>query len=177
MPSPQVGPVFFWVLALSMGWFIGEGRFIPLQLDKFLGVFGLVLIPTALGVAIRHRFPELARRLQKPVRIAAAVLLVLVVLAAIAGGRTTLWDNFGVLSGAVATFCAVSLTVGYLVPRGMHLAPRQAIAVSLEIGVHNAVVAMGVALSPQLLNNAEMATPAAVYGAIAPVLALTESPS
>ena len=55
----------------------------------------------------------------------------------------------------------------------MHLAPRQAIAVSLEIGVHNAVVAMGVALSPQLLNNAEMATPAAVYGAIAPVLALT----
>ena len=55
----------------------------------------------------------------------------------------------------------------------MHLAPRQAIAVSLEIGLHNAVVAMGVALSPQLLNNAEMATPAAVYGAIAPVLALT----
>jgi bile acid:Na+ symporter, BASS family len=112
------------ILALSMGWFIGEGRFIPLQLDKFLGVFGLVLIPTALGVAIRHRFPELARRLQKPVRIAAAVLLVLVVLAAIAGGRTTLWNNFGVLSGAVATFCAVSLTVGYLVPRRMHLAPR-----------------------------------------------------
>ena len=90
------------ILALSMGWFIGEGRFIPLQLDKFLGVFGLVLIPTALGVAIRHRFPELARRLQKPVRIAAAVLLVLVVLAAIAGGQTTLWNNFGVLSGAVA---------------------------------------------------------------------------
>jgi BASS family bile acid:Na+ symporter len=160
------------ILALSMGWFIGEGRFIPLQLDKFLGVFGLVLIPTALGVAIRHRFPELARQLQKPVRIAAAVLLVLVVLAAVAGGRTTLWHNFGVLSGAVATFCAVSLTVGYLVPRRMHLAPRQAIAVSLEIGLHNAVVAMGVALSPQLLNNAEMATPAAVYGAIAPVLAL-----
>ncbi|HWY00945.1 MAG TPA: bile acid:sodium symporter [Mycobacterium sp.] len=105
------------ILALSMGWFIGEGRFIPLQLDKFLGVFGLVLIPTALGVAIRHRFPELARRLQKPVRIAAAVLPVLVVLAAIAGGRATLWNNFGVLSGAVATFCAVSLTVGYLVPR------------------------------------------------------------
>jgi BASS family bile acid:Na+ symporter len=96
-----------------------------------------------------------------------------VVLAAIAGGRTTLWHNFGVLAGAVVTFCAVSLTVGYLVPRRMHLAPRQAIAVSLEIGLHNTVVALGVALSPQLLNNAEMAMPATVYGAIAPVLALT----
>ena len=162
------------ILALSMGWFIGEGRFIPLQLDKFLGVFGLVLVPTALGVVIRHRFPELARRLQKPVRIAAAVLLVLVVLAAIAGGKTTLWKNFGVLSRSrTSSFCAVSLAVGYLVPRRMHLAPRQAIAVSLEIGLHNAVVAMGVALSPQLLNNAEMAMPAAIYGAVAPFLALT----
>jgi BASS family bile acid:Na+ symporter len=101
------------------------------------------------------------------------VLLVVVVLAAIGGGRTTLWNNFGVLSGAAVSFCAVSLTVGYLVPRQMHLAPRQAIAVSLEIGLHNAVVAMGVALSPQLLNNAEMATPAAVYGAVAPLMALT----
>ncbi len=76
------------------------------------------------------------------------------------------------LSAAVVCFCAVSLTVGYLVPRRMRLPPRQAIAVSLEIGLHNAVVAVGIALSPQLLNNAEMAMPAAVYGIIAPFIAL-----
>jgi BASS family bile acid:Na+ symporter len=161
------------ILAVAMGWFMGDGRFIPLQVDKFLGLFALVLIPTAVGIAIRHRFPEFARRLQKGVRIAAAVLLVVVVVASIAKGQATLWANFGVLSGAVVSFCAVSLSVGYLVPRRMHLGPRQAIAVSLEVGMHNAVVAMGVALSPQLLNNVEMATPAAVYGAIAPLMALT----
>jgi bile acid:Na+ symporter, BASS family len=160
------------ILALSMTWFIGDGRYIPLQVGKFFGIFGLVLIPTAIGIAIRHRFPELARRLQKPVRIFAAVLLVVVVGASIAGGRSTLWNNLGVLSAAVASFCLVSLTVGYLVPRWMHLAPRQATAVSLEIGMHNAVVAIGVALSPQLLNNAEMAIPAGVYGAIAPLIAI-----
>jgi BASS family bile acid:Na+ symporter len=160
------------ILAVSMTWFLGDGRFLPLQLDKFLAVFGLVLIPTAIGVAIRHRFPELAQRLQKPVRIAAVLLLVVAVLAAIAGGRTTLYNNFGVLSGAVVSFCALSLTVGYLAPRWMRLAPRQAIAISLEIGLHNAVLAMGIALSPQLLNSADMATPAAVYGAIAPFIAL-----
>ena len=160
------------ILAFSMTWFIGGGRYIPLQVDKFFGIFGLVLIPTAIGIAIRHRFPELARRLQKPVRIFAAVLLVVVVGASIAGGRATLWNNLGVLSAAVASFCLVSLTVGYLVPRWMHLAPRQAIAVSLEIGIHNAVVAIGVALSPQLLNSAEMAIPAGVYGAIAPLIAV-----
>lgn len=161
------------ILAASMTWFLGEGRFIPLQLDKFAMVFALVLIPTAIGIAIRHRFPELARRLQRPVRIVAAAVLIVVVVSAIAGGRTTLWHNFGVLSGAVVSFCAVSLTVGYLVPRLMRLAPPQATAVSLEVGLHNTVVALGVALSPQLLNSAEMATPALIYGALAPFIAMT----
>jgi bile acid:Na+ symporter, BASS family len=160
------------ILAVAMTWFLGAGRFLPLQLDKFLAVFALVLIPTAVGVAIRHRFSEFAIRLQKPVRIAAGLLLVAAIVGSIAGGRSTLWNNFGVLAGAVVCFCLLSLTVGYLAPRLMRLAPRQAVAVSLEIGVHNAVLAMGIALSPQLLNNADMATPAAVYGGIAPFLAL-----
>ena len=160
------------ILAVSLTWFLGEGRFIPLQFDKFFTVFAMVLVPVAIGVAIRHRFPDFARRLHKFVRIAAAVLLILAVAGGIYGGQTTLWQNFGVLSVAVVCFCAVSLTVGYLVSRWLRLGPRQAIAVSLEIGLHNAVVAIGIALSPQLLNNAEMALPAAVYGIIGPLIAL-----
>ena len=116
------------ILAFSLTWFLGEARFIPLQFDKFFAVFALVLIPTAVGIAIRHRFPELAGRLLKPVRIAAAVLLVVAVVAGIAGGRATLWNNFGVLSAAVVSFCAVSLTVGYLVPRRMHLHDRPSLS-------------------------------------------------
>jgi len=161
------------ILAFSMTWFLGDGRFLPLQWDKFLGVIGLVLVPTAIGVAIRHRFPQLARRLQTPVRVAAAVLLVVIIAATLVRSWGTLSHYFGVLSGAVAAFCVTSLTVGYLAPRLMRLAPRQAIAMSLEIGMHNGVLAMGIALSPQLLNNAEMAIPAAVYGIIALFIALS----
>ncbi|MCV7412033.1 bile acid:sodium symporter [Mycobacterium florentinum] len=161
------------ILAASMTWFLGEGRFIPLQLDKFVMVFALVLIPTAIGIAIRNRFPELARRLKTPVKIVAVLLLVVAIGGAIAQGETTLLNNFGVVSGAVVSFCAVSLTVGYLAPRLMRLGPPQGIAISLEIGLHNTVVALGVALSPQLLNSVEMATPVAIYGALSPLMALT----
>ncbi|TAM69862.1 bile acid:sodium symporter family protein [Mycobacterium sp.] len=160
------------ILAVSMTWFLGDGRFVPLQWDKFLGVFGLVLVPTSIGVAIRHQFPKLARRLQTPIRVLAATLLVLIIAATLIKSWGTLSQYLGVLSGAVATFCVASLTVGYLAPRLMHLAGRQAIAMSLEIGMHNGVLAMGLALSPQLLNNAEMAIPAAVYGLIALFIAL-----
>ena len=34
------------ILAFSLNWFLGEGRFIPLQFDKFFAVFAMVLIPT-----------------------------------------------------------------------------------------------------------------------------------
>lgn len=161
------------ILAFSMHWFLAQGRLIPLQFDKFFTVFALVLIPTAIGVAVRHRFADLARRAQTPVKVVAAVLLVVAVGAGLARGQATLGHHVGVVSAAVVLFCAVSLTIGYLAPRWMHLAPRQSIAISLEIGLHNAVVAIGIALSPQLLNSVEMATPAAVYGVLAPVIALT----
>lgn len=160
------------ILAISMTWFLGSGRFFPLQWDKFLGVFGLVLIPTAIGVGIRHRFPGFARRLQTPVRIAAAVLLVLIIVATLAKSWGTLSHYFGVLSAAVATFCATSLTIGYLAPRLMRLTGTQAIGMSLEVGMHNGVLAMGIALSPQLLNSPEMAIPAAIYGIVALFIAL-----
>jgi BASS family bile acid:Na+ symporter len=160
------------ILAISISWFTGEGRSIPLQLDKFVAVVGLVLVPTAIGVAIRERFPDLARRLKRPVRVAAATLLVAISVAAIVGGHNTLANNLGALTGAVVSFATVSLTVGYLVPRWMKLAPRQAIAISLEIGMHNAMVATAIALSPQLLNSAEIGTVPALYGVIAPVIAL-----
>jgi BASS family bile acid:Na+ symporter len=55
----------------------------------------------------------------------------------------------------------------------MRLGPPQAIAISLEVGLHNTVVALSVALSPQLLNSAEMATPAVAYGSLSPLIALT----
>jgi bile acid:Na+ symporter, BASS family len=160
------------ILAFSLTWFLSEGRFIPMQFDKFFAVFAMVLIPVAIGVAIRHRFPDFARRLHKFAQFAAAVLLILAVVEGIASGQAALWKNLGVLSAAVVSFCAVSLTVGYLVSRRMRLGPHQAIAVSLEIGLHNAVVAVGIALAPQLLNNAEMALPASVYAITGPLIAL-----
>ena len=45
-------------------------------------------------------------------------------------------------------------------PRG------QAVAASFEIGIHNSTLAITIALSPALLDSAEMAVPAAVYGLI-----------
>ena len=110
------------IVAFSLTWFLGEGRFIPLQVDKFLGVFAAgAWCPTAIGVAVRHRFPALARRLQqaRPGRRGGAAWLLSRRRAGSPAAQTT---HLEVTSGALSArrprpFCAVSLTVGYLAPR------------------------------------------------------------
>jgi bile acid:Na+ symporter, BASS family len=61
-------------------------------------------------------------------------------------------------------FNLVSLATGYLLPQLFKLERKQATAISMEIGIHNATLAIAIASSPTLLNNSEMALPAAVYG-------------
>jgi BASS family bile acid:Na+ symporter len=46
------------------------------------------------------------------------------------------------------------------------LSLRQSIAIGMEIGIHNGTLAIALALSPMLLNNATMSIPAAIYSII-----------
>lgn len=60
----------------------------------------------------------------------------------------------------------LSLAIGYVVPKLAKLGERQSIACSMEIGIHNATLALTIALSPSLLGNSEMSIPVAVYGIV-----------
>jgi len=62
---------------------------------------------------------------------------------------------------AAAVFCAISLVTGYVVPRAAGVRGDQAIASSMEIGVHNGTLAIFVAV--EVLNSTEISVPAAVY--------------
>ncbi len=48
----------------------------------------------------------------------------------------------------------------------------QAIAIALEVGIHNAALAITIALSPQLLGNPTMGIPPMIYGLTMVVTAL-----
>ncbi|MOA31184.1 hypothetical protein D3C78_1523290 [compost metagenome] len=70
------------------------------------------------------------------------------------------------MGGAALLFNLLSLALGYWVPRMLKIPKRQAIAIGMEIGIHNGTLAIALALSPSLLNNATMAVPAAIYSLI-----------
>lgn len=154
------------IVNLSLAAFMGEGKAIPLQFDKVLQVFALVLIPVSIGMTVRAKKPALADRLDRPVRIISAVFLILVIAATILKERATIVDAFKAVGLAALAFNLASMAVGYFIPRLLRLERRQAIAIGMEIGIHNGTLAIAIASGPTLLNNSTMAIPPAIYSLI-----------
>lgn len=87
-----------------------------MQASKLLQVFAVVLVPVAIGMLVRAKAPGFADRMDKPVRIASAVLLFLVVIGAILGEEHAM-AYIARVGLVTSLFCLLSLTIGYAVPR------------------------------------------------------------
>jgi BASS family bile acid:Na+ symporter len=154
------------IVNFALSAFMADDRTIPLQFDKVVQVFAIVLVPVGIGMIVRWQKPSLADRLDKPVRIISAVFLFLVIAAAVVKERAELLENFQRVGLACLVFNLVSMAVGFVVPLLARVQRRQATAIAMEIGVHNGTLAIAIASSPLLLNDAAMAIPAAIYSLI-----------
>ena len=154
------------IVNLSLAYFMEGDQALPLQFTKVVQVFIIVLGPVAIGLWIRSRFPGFALRMEKPVKIISALFLLVIIILAVVKDWQTFVDYAPLVGGAALAFNLISLAVGYWVPRLCKLSLRQSIAIGMEIGIHNGTLAIALALSPMLLNNATMSIPAAIYSII-----------
>ena len=128
-----------------------------------------MLVPVAIGMVVCAKASGWAQRMDKPVRIASAVILTGLVLSILLDQRGNVADYLADVGVVAATFCAISLVTGYVVPRAFGVPYDQAIASSMEVGVHNATIAIFVAV--EILDSTEISVPAAVYSIFMFVLA------
>ena len=140
------------------------GDEVSLPFSKVLEVFAIVLVPVAIGMVVRAKAQGWALRMDKPVRIASAVILAILVLAILLDQRENVGDYLADVGLIAALFCAISLVVGYVVPKAVGVSGPQAIASSMEVGVHNSTLAIFVAV--EVLDSVEVSVPAAVYSLV-----------
>lgn len=138
-----------------------RGDSVSLQFGKVVEVFAVVLVPVALGMLVRARRADFAARMDRPVRTGSAVILAVLVLGILLDQRENVGDYLADVGLAAALFCAASLVIGYVVPRAAGIREEQAIASSMEIGVHNGTLAIYVAV--EVLDSTPISVPAAVY--------------
>lgn len=153
---------------LAINYFDADGE-LGLQLGKLLQVMVIVLIPVALGMAVRRVSSNFATRADRPVRIFSIFVLVVVAIGALLGEKENLVEYFQQVGLATGLVCLISLSLGYLGARLLRLGAPQAIATSMEIGIHNTTIALTIALS--VLGSTEVAIPAIIYSILMYVLA------
>lgn len=152
---------------MAMEHFMGEGRYVQLPLVKtMLQIIMITIIPVSIGMIIRWKSPSGAKRAERPVKIASAIFIALVIAGVILKERHNLAGYFVQVGVIMLLINLIILTIAYLVANFFRLSHPQRAAVSIEAGIQNGTLAIAIATSSLLLNNAQMSIPAAVYSLI-----------
>lgn len=122
-------------------------------------VFAITIVPVAVGMELRRRWPQRVAAAYAPVRRASLLLFGLVVLGAIASEHDTVGANLRDVAGAALALNLAAMSLSFTISKLARLDDRQATAIALELGIHNSAlaVAVGTALA------SDVAIPAAVY--------------
>ncbi len=149
------------IVELSLRGLMGAERSIPLPLDKLFQTFAIVLVPVGVGMIVRAKSPDFAERASKRLRVVAFIVLVVLIGGAITKDREKVLEGLVLVGPAALTFNLLSLGIGYWVPLALKLPKPQGIAIAMEIGLHNAALAIAVAST--VLGNVKMTVTPIIY--------------
>jgi BASS family bile acid:Na+ symporter len=148
-------------LSLSSAWFNLTGVDNDVEILPIAGrVLAITLVPLIIGMAIKQRAPDWTLTNYHRFRVISLGLFVVIVAAAVGSewGRVT--EYLGSVLLAVITLNVLAMGISFMTARAARLSDRSSTAIALELGLHNATlaIAVGASLDP------EMTIPAAVYG-------------
>jgi bile acid:Na+ symporter, BASS family len=150
-----------WIIGWAMDYFLGAGAAVVLPFWKTLGQLALVtILPLLLGMLAKHARPALAARLARPANVFSMIFLAVIIAAAV-GGTENLAEQFRRAGPAAITLNIVAMALAFFVARLAGLARPQRTAISLEVGIQNGTLALGICLG--LLHSPTIAMPAVVY--------------
>lgn len=149
------------IVNFSMQYFLQDSTQIAMPLEKMTQVFLVILLPVCIGMAVRSRFPKIARHLNRPMRILSVFFLCCIFFYALIKDRAHVLQYFAEVGMATSLFCFASLFIGYLIPHLAGIPERQARACTFEVGIHNTAISLTIALS--VLGSTTIAVPSAIY--------------
>lgn len=151
---------------LSLQYFAGQNAAIALPIGQtMLQIFVIAILPIVLGMWIRQKFPDLARRLEKTVNRLAIAFLALIILALIVHEWNRIPAFIAQVGIGVVLLNVISMAIGFWFGKLFNLTFAQRLCIAIEVGIQNATLA--IAITAGLLNNPDMAVPAAVYSLFA----------
>jgi bile acid:Na+ symporter, BASS family len=152
------------IINFAIYYFGEEGSVILPVFETIIQIMGVTVVPVSVGMFLRKRFPKLALKSDKPVRIASAVLFSAVLLAAILKERDSIVEFFILTGPAMLSLNLLTLVIGFLLAALFLLPKNQRLTISIESGIQNGT--LGIMIAATLLKNSQMTIPIAIYSLI-----------
>ena len=147
-------------LELSTSHFGAEGFDDDLDM---LGVVARVLlitvVPLSLGMWLRARRPRRVAEVESTFRAVALSVFLAVVIGVIVAEHDRVFENLDDVAAAAVTLNLAAMTISYSIARLARLDNRQSTAIAIELGIHNATLAIAVGATIATV----LTIPAAVY--------------
>ncbi|WP_373000304.1 bile acid:sodium symporter family protein [Marinobacter sp.] len=150
---------------LALQHYMGTEENIVLPVWKTVGMLiGIVLFPVAIGMVVRTRKPDVARKAESIVSVFGGIVLAVLIVALVYGVRDQIWELLKQAGPATILLNVAGIGLGLAAGRVAGLTQRESLAVAVELGVKNGTIALMVTLT--LLESSAMSIPAAVYGVL-----------
>ncbi len=117
----------------------------PMQM--LLHILMIIGVPFVLGIACARQFPRWTERFKKPLRILSFLTLIGFIVGAIAGNWRYFLDYVGLVLLVVALHDALAFGLGWTVARAARLSDCDSRAMSIEVGIRNAGLGLGIIFS------------------------------
>ena len=150
------------IINFALEYFGDEAQIIRLNVpETILRIFAIIVIPVTIGMIIRRYKEGFALRMGKPVRIASAIVLALIIIGIVVKERANFVSYFQ-QAGIVALLLNVgTMTVGYFSAKIFRIIEKRALSISIESGIQNGTLAITIAVV--LLHSTEFAIVPAIY--------------
>ncbi len=147
---------------------LSTNHFGATEFNESVNMFGVVarvllitVVPLALGMYLRSRSPARVTELEPRVKRIALVLFLGVVIGAVAAENERVVDNLDDVLLAAILLNLAAMTISFSIARVARLDNRQSTAIAIELGIHNAALAIAIGGT----ISTTLTIPAAVYSA------------
>ena len=123
----------------------------------------LLILPLMLGVSLQQFFPELIKKINKPVKIIALLFFILFLVGAFVGNRVVFIQYLPQIFGVVFIQNTLAFLVGYFFPKLFKIPETHCRSISIETGIHNSGLGLILVMS-FFKGNGGMALIAAWWG-------------
>lgn len=142
--------------------FLNEGQIIRLDVVQTIAqIFIIIIIPITIGMIIRRYSEGFALKMAKPVRIASAFVIALVIIGIVIKERENFVSYFQQAGIASLLLNVATMLVGYYTARLFGIRDKQALSISIEAGIQNGTLAISIAVI--LLHSTAFSIAPAIY--------------